>query len=77
MRENGVKIPAPNTSGKGPIFNTKGLDTSSTQFTTAERKCRSDLHTAFGGAPGRRHGRGSRRHGRSPRSGTAGRQQPR
>ena len=24
MRENGVNIPAPNTSGKGPIFNTQG-----------------------------------------------------
>ncbi len=47
MRENGVNVPAPNTSGNGPIFNTKGLNTASTQFQAAERKCRSDLNAAF------------------------------
>jgi hypothetical protein len=57
MSENGVKIPAPNTSGKGPIFNTKGIDTSSTKFKQAEIKCRSELLDGFGrpgtrGAPG-------------------------
>ncbi len=26
MRENGVNVPAPNTSGSGPIFDTKGLE---------------------------------------------------
>ena len=56
MRENGVKLPEPNTSG-GPIFNTKGLNTSSAQFRAAETKCRSDLQGAFqrgraGGPPG-------------------------
>jgi hypothetical protein len=56
MRENGVNVPEPNTSG-GPIFNTKGLDTSSAQFKTADAKCRSDLQGAFqrgraGGPPG-------------------------
>ena len=25
MRENGVNVPTPNTSGKGPVFNTKGI----------------------------------------------------
>ena len=39
MRENGVNVPAPNTSGKGPIFNTKGLNTTSPQFKAAETKC--------------------------------------
>ena len=39
MRENGVNVPAPNTSGKGPIFNTKGLDTNSAKFKAAEPKC--------------------------------------
>jgi hypothetical protein len=58
MRENGVNIPAPNTSGNGPIFNTKGIDTASTQFKTAETKCSADLRGGFrggagaGGAPG-------------------------
>jgi hypothetical protein len=52
MSENGIKIPAPNTSGKGPIFSTKGIDTSSAKFKEAETKCRSDLRGAFGGRPG-------------------------
>jgi hypothetical protein len=52
MRADGVKVGEPNTSGKGPIFDTKGIDTASTQFTTAERKCQSYLHAAFGGRPG-------------------------
>jgi hypothetical protein len=52
MRANGVKVGEPNTSGKGSIFDTKGIDTASTQFTTAERKCQSYLRTAFGGRPG-------------------------
>jgi hypothetical protein len=57
MRENGVNVPTPNTSGKGPIFNTKGLNTTSAQFRTAEAKCSGDLRSTFrrgpaGGAPG-------------------------
>jgi hypothetical protein len=47
MRENGVNVPAPNTSGNGPIFDTKGLNTASAQFRTAETKCSSDLRSAF------------------------------
>jgi hypothetical protein len=47
MRENGVNVPAPNTSGSGPIFDTKGIDTASSQFRTAESKCRSQLTSAF------------------------------
>lgn len=49
MRENGVNLPAPNTSGKGPVFDTKGIDTSSTAFKSAQSKCRSALKGAFGG----------------------------
>jgi hypothetical protein len=49
MRENGVNLPAANTSGKGPVFNTKGINTSSTAFKSAESKCRSDLGAAPGG----------------------------
>jgi hypothetical protein len=52
MHENGVNIPAPNTSGSGPIFNTKGIDTASTQFKTAETKCSSDLRAGFRGGAG-------------------------
>jgi hypothetical protein len=54
MRENGVNVPEPNTSG-GPIFNSKGLNTSSPKFKAAEAKCQSDLRGAFlrgrGGRP--------------------------
>jgi hypothetical protein len=52
MSENGVKIPAPNTSGKGPIFNTKGIDTAGAKFKAAETKCRSALLGAFRARPG-------------------------
>jgi len=48
MRENGVNLPAANTSGKGPVFDTKGINTSSTAFKSAESKCRSDLGAAAG-----------------------------
>jgi hypothetical protein len=47
MRENGVNVPAPDTSGKGPVFDTKGIDTASSQFRTAEMKCSSNLRQAF------------------------------
>jgi hypothetical protein len=52
MHENGVNVPAPNTSGKGPIFDAKGLDTSSAKFRTAEAKCRIDLQGLFRARPG-------------------------
>jgi len=56
MKENGVNVPAPNTSGSGPIFNTKGLNTSSAGFRSAETKCYAILRSAIappaGGAPG-------------------------
>ena len=55
LRQNGVDIPEPNTSGKGPIFDTKGIDTASPQFRQAEIKCRNDLLSALrpgGRAPG-------------------------
>jgi len=61
MGENGIKLPTPNTTGKGPIFNSKGLDTTSAAFRAAEQKCASLLRFgpgaggppgAAGGAPG-------------------------
>ena len=56
MVKNGVKLPAPNTSGKGPIFNTKGINTKSAAFKAADAKCARELSpnrgTGAGGAPG-------------------------
>ncbi len=51
MRTNGINLPAPNTSGKGPTFNTKGLDTSSAKFRQAYAKCTSQLRGVFAGRP--------------------------
>jgi hypothetical protein len=51
MRANGVNLPAPNTSGKGPIFNTNGLNASSPQFRQAQSKCASELNGGFTGRP--------------------------
>jgi hypothetical protein len=48
MRENGVSLPAANTSGNGPVFNTKGINTSSAAFKSAQQKCQSKLKGAFG-----------------------------
>jgi hypothetical protein len=48
MRANGVKLPAPNTSGNGPVFNVGGLDTNSAGFRAARSKCSSALDGAFG-----------------------------
>jgi hypothetical protein len=65
LRANGVNVPAPNTSGNGPVFDTKGIDTSSAQFKAAEAKCQSDLRAAFrrGGAAG---GAGAPPRGQAP-----------
>jgi hypothetical protein len=52
MHENGITLPAPNTSGKGPLFNTKGLSTTSAKFRAAETKCSSVLRSAFRAQPG-------------------------
>lgn len=48
MRANGVNLPAPNTSGNGPVFNTKGINTSSEAFKKARQKCQSKLQGTFG-----------------------------
>jgi hypothetical protein len=58
LRANGVNVPAPDTSGNGPIFDTKGVNTASPQFNKAEGKCIGDLRGATsrahpgGAAPG-------------------------
>jgi hypothetical protein len=51
MRENGVNLPAPNTSGKGPIFNVSGLNVASSVFKAAEAKCAVDLRSRFRRGP--------------------------
>ncbi len=48
MSSNGVKLPTPNTSGKGPVFNTTNINTTSAQFKAAAAKCQSVLRSAFG-----------------------------
>jgi hypothetical protein len=50
LRQNGIAVGEPNTSGKGPIFNTKGINTGSPQFRAAAAKCRTAL---FGTPPGK------------------------
>jgi hypothetical protein len=50
MRENGVSFPEPKTS-RGPTFDTKGVDTSSKAFRTAESKCIADLRGAHHATP--------------------------
>ncbi|HEV3093484.1 MAG TPA: hypothetical protein VGY30_03100 [Solirubrobacteraceae bacterium] len=58
LRKNGVAVPTPNTSGNGPVFSTKGIDTASPQFKAATAKCRPALTAALsprglrGTAPG-------------------------
>lgn len=61
LRKNGVALPMPNTSGNGPVFSTKGINTASPQFKAATAKCRPALTAALGsgglrgaapGAPG-------------------------
>lgn len=52
MRQNGVNLPAPNTSGKGPVFNTSGIDTTSEAFKKADAKCMRDLYPPAGAAGG-------------------------
>jgi hypothetical protein len=69
MRENGIDLPAPNTSGNGPVFDGKGIDRSSPRFLKAEQKCQGELRGAFGG---RRPGSGAA--GTAP-GGTAGQQE--
>jgi hypothetical protein len=47
LRRHGLPIPQPNTSGKGPIFNTRGVDTTSPKFRQARQQCRGTLLKAL------------------------------
>jgi hypothetical protein len=46
MRTNGVNLPAPNTSGSGPVFG--AVNRNDPKFVAAFAKCRSTLGRAFG-----------------------------
>lgn len=52
MRANGVNVPSPNTTGKGPVFNTNGLNPNSAKFKAAQTRCASTLRGAFPTLPG-------------------------
>jgi hypothetical protein len=57
MRQHGVKVGEPDTSGKGPVFDTTGINRNSAQFRTAETSCVGQLRVGApgaggGGAPG-------------------------
>jgi hypothetical protein len=43
LREKGVNLGAPNLSGHGPIFSTKGVNVKSPQFRAAARACAATL----------------------------------
>ena len=44
LRQQGINVGEPNTSGKGPIFDTKKTNTASPKFKTATTKCLSALN---------------------------------
>lgn len=52
LREHGVKVGEPNTSGKGPVFSTSGINTNSAQFKSAEATCSAKLRRPAGGLAG-------------------------
>jgi hypothetical protein len=50
MSSNGITLPTPNTSGKGPVFDTSKVDVNTTKFKAADAKCASLLRFARPGA---------------------------
>ncbi len=52
LRQNGIKIGEPNTSGNGPTFDTKGINTGSPQFKAAVTSCRNTLQGTLTAHPG-------------------------
>jgi hypothetical protein len=42
LRARGFKIPAPDLSGNGPVFDTSGIDITSPSWIAAKRTCRSE-----------------------------------
>jgi hypothetical protein len=52
LRANGVNVPMPNTSGKGPVFNTNGLNIAGAKFKAAQTKCAGLMRSTFRASPG-------------------------
>lgn len=53
MRKNGYDLPKPNTSGKGPVFDSSKINRNDPKFKAAVAKCQSDLRALRPqGAPG-------------------------
>jgi hypothetical protein len=42
LRADGFKLPAPDLSGNGPVFDTSGIDITSARWIAAKRTCRSE-----------------------------------
>ncbi|HST55841.1 MAG TPA: hypothetical protein VLJ42_08090 [Solirubrobacteraceae bacterium] len=53
MGQNGVKLPTPNTSGKGPVFDTNKVNTAAPKFRAAAAKCTGALSIAGRGSTSR------------------------
>lgn len=52
VRRNGYRLPNPNTSGNGPVFNPRQVDRSNPRFLAAARRCQSLLPRGTGPSPG-------------------------
>lgn len=53
MRKGGVNLPAPNTSGTGPVFNTSSINQADPKFKAAVAKCQPLIRRPAGaGGPG-------------------------
>jgi len=47
LRAHGIKLPEPRTPGIGPVFDTKGVNTKSAQFRSAETACSGALRASL------------------------------
>jgi hypothetical protein len=52
VRKNGYNLPAPNTSGNGPVFNRSQVNQNNPKFIAASRKCQNLLPRRPNPAPG-------------------------
>lgn len=46
LRRHGINLPPPNTTGRGPIFTTKGIEVAHPRFRAATASCRDNLTRA-------------------------------
>jgi hypothetical protein len=52
LRRHGIRVPPPNTSGRGPVFDTSGIDTAGAKFKAGREKCAGILSDTFRKTPG-------------------------